>query len=98
MKSNEDVDWGVIFSEASVCVRCRHVFAQKRGECYMYELCTDTNTQHFTHIYECTCTHRQKMSGCMREIQQTCSAPLHTHLQIRTQVMHIPLLYRWLTE
>ena len=31
MQSNEDVDWGVIFSEASVCVWHRHVFEQKPG-------------------------------------------------------------------
>lgn len=31
MKSNEDVEWGVIFSEASGCLYHRRVFDQKEG-------------------------------------------------------------------
>lgn len=44
MKSNEDVDWGVIFSEASVCVRHRHVFEQK-------QLGGELTHTHFTHSF-----------------------------------------------
>lgn len=57
MKSNEDVDWGVIFREASACVQHRHVFEQKQGEWYMYETLTVYRTG--THSFRNAHAHTQ---------------------------------------
>lgn len=56
MKSNEDVDWGVIFSVASACVQHRR-FWTEAGEWYVYE----PSRAHTFHafIQECTSTHRR---------------------------------------
>lgn len=58
MKSNEDVDWGVIFSVASACVQHRH-FWTEAGEWYVYEPDSVTST-HISRIHSGMHKHKQK--------------------------------------